>query len=80
MTKTKKLKIWTLITYGLILVGAGHGILFLFLIEVFTFPYFTKDSFSFSLNGVSNHFAVIGLSILLGQLALLFSLFNRHKS
>ncbi|RXK61957.1 hypothetical protein ESA94_02790 [Lacibacter luteus] len=80
MTTTKKLKIWTLITHGLILVGAGHGILFLFIIEIFTFPYLTKDSFIFSFNGVDNHFAVIGFLSLLGQICLLFSLFNLKQN
>lgn len=79
MTKTKKLKIWTLITHGLIIIGAGHGILFLFIIEFFSFPYVTKDSFSFLFNDVENHFAVVGLLSLLGQSALLFSLFNRRQ-
>lgn len=80
MTKTKKLKIWTLITHGLIIIGAGHGILFLFIIEIFSFPYLTKDSFNFSFNGVDNHFAVVGLLSLLGQIALLFSLFNHRQN
>ena len=76
MTTTKKLKIWTLITHGLIIIGAGHGILLLFFIEIFSFPYLTKDIFSFLFNGVDNHFAVVGLLSLLGQISLLFSLFN----
>ncbi|MBN8790103.1 MAG: hypothetical protein J0I84_23720 [Terrimonas sp.] len=80
MTRTKKLKIWTLITHGLIIIGAGHGILFLFFIEIFSFPYLTKDSFSFLFNGVDNHFAVVGLLSLLGQIAILFSLFNRRQN
>jgi hypothetical protein len=76
MTKTKKLKIWTLITHALILTGAGHGVLFFFFIEIVSFPYLTKDNFSFLFNGVYNHFAVVGLLSLLGQIALLFSLFQ----
>jgi hypothetical protein len=79
MTKTKKLKIWTLITHGLIIIGAGHGILILFFIEIVSFPYLTKDNFSFLFNGVDNHFAVVGFLSLLGQIALIFSLFNRRQ-
>ncbi len=42
LTTTKKLKIWTIITHALIIVGAGHGILFFFMIEIVSFPYIQK--------------------------------------
>jgi hypothetical protein len=79
MTTTKKLKIWTLVTHGLIIIGAGHGILFLFIIEIFSFPYVTKENFSFLFNGVENHFPVVGLLSFLGQATLIFSIIHHKK-
>jgi hypothetical protein len=58
MNTSRKLKIWTLITHGLIIVGWGHGILFFFLIEFF---------------GFTENFPVVGGAILLGQLFILLS-------
>ncbi len=74
MITTNKLKIWTIVSHGLIVIGAGHGILFLFIVEVLLFPYVTKDSFSLSFNVVDNHFPIVGLTTFLGQAALLFSI------
>ena len=80
MTTNKKLKIWTIITHGLIVIGAGHGIFFLFIYEILAFPYLTKENFSFSFSSVDNHFPVVGLTTFLGQAALIFSiLHNKQK-
>ena len=78
MTTTKKLKIWTLVTHGFIIVGAGHGILFLFIIEIFSFPYLIKDGFSFLPGAGENHFPTVGLLSFLGQAALILSI-SHHK-
>ena len=79
LTTTKKLKIWTIITHALIIVGAGHGILFFFMIEIISFPYITKDNFRFSFSTIDNHFPTVGLLILLGQIALKFSILYRKQ-
>jgi peptidoglycan/LPS O-acetylase OafA/YrhL len=79
MITTKKLKIWTIISHGLIIVGAGHGILFLFIIEIFFFPYVTKDNFNFSFSTDDNHFPIVGLTTLLGQTTLVLSILNKKQ-
>jgi hypothetical protein len=80
MITSSKLKIWTIITHALILFGAGHGGGFFALMEIFSFPYFTHEHFSFSFNpSIEDHFPVIGLTTLLGQIALLFSILYKHK-
>ena len=79
MTTSKKLKIWTIVSHGLIIIGAGHGILFLFIIEILAFPYLTNDNFSFSFNSVDNHFSVVGLTTFLGQAALIFSMWHNKQ-
>ncbi len=80
LTTTKKLKIWSVVTQAIIIVGAGHGILFFFLLEIFGFPYVTRDSFSFLFSGVEKHFATVGFVTLLGQAALLFSILDKKQS
>jgi hypothetical protein len=79
MITSRKLKIWTIVTHGLIIIGAGHGILFLFIIEILTFPYLTIDNFNFSFSAVGNHFPVVGLTTFLGQTALIFSILHNNQ-
>ncbi len=76
---TRKLKIWTIVSHGLIIIGGGHGIAFLFIIEILTFPYLTRENFSFSFTSVDNHFPVVGLTTFLGQVALIFSILNKKQ-
>lgn len=81
MITSKKIKIWTIITHAFIVIGAGHGVAFFALIEILSFPYFTQEYFSFSFTpSVENHFPVIGLTSLLGQIALLFSILHKRHN
>lgn len=80
LTTTKKLKIWTIITHALIIVGAGHGVFFFFLIELIWLPYITKNNFSFSFSTADNHFPTIGLLMLLGQAALIISILHQKQN
>ncbi len=79
MVKSRKLKIWTIVSHGLIIIGAGHGFLFMFMTEILTFPYLTNENFSFSFTSVDNHFSVIGLTTLLGQVGLIFSILHNNQ-
>lgn len=79
MITNRKLKIWTIVSHGLIIVGAGHGILFLFIIEILAFPYLTKENFSFSFHSVDDHFPVVGLMAFLGQAVMIFSILNNKQ-
>lgn len=79
MITSVKLKIWTLLSHAIIIIGAGHGILFLVVIEILTFPYVTKDNFDFSFSLIENHFPVVGFTTFLGQIALLFSILNKKQ-
>lgn len=81
MTTSRKLKIWTIITHALIVVGFGHGILFFGLIEILFFHYITKEHLDFSLNAdFGSHLPVIGLITFLGQLALLLSILKKKNN
>jgi hypothetical protein len=79
ITTNKKLKILTIISHGFIIIGAGHGIACLFVIEILWFPYLAKDNFSISFSGVDNHFPVVGLTTLVGQASLLCSILLRRQ-
>jgi hypothetical protein len=79
MTTKKKLKYWTIVAHGLIIIGAGHGVIFFFLLEILFFPYVTNNNFSFVFNIDGNHFPVVGLTTFLGQAALVYSIFHRKQ-
>ena len=79
MTTTKKLKIWTILSHACIVVGFGHGVIILLLIEIMWFPYFTRD-FSFFFNeSFAKHLPVVGFTTLLGQAALIISILNTKQ-
>jgi hypothetical protein len=76
---SKKLKIWTLITHALIIIGAGHGGAWLLIFEIAYFPYVTKENFSFAQSSDNNHFPVVGLVSLIGQAAIICSMLSLNK-
>jgi hypothetical protein len=79
MTTSRKLKIWTIITHAFIVVGFGHGIITLGFIEVFWFPYITKDGFTFFFNSsFEARLPTIGLLTLIGQASLACSTFTKR--
>jgi hypothetical protein len=81
MNTSRKLKIWTMITPGLIVVGWGHGILFFFLIEIFGFPYFSNENISFRLTlPFESRMPLVGFWILLGQVFILVSIFVKRPN
>ena len=80
LTTTKKLKIWSVVTQAIIIIGTGHGVLFFFTIEIFGFPYVTRNSFTFSFSSVEYHSAVVGFTTLLGQVALILSILDKKQS
>jgi hypothetical protein len=63
MNTSRTLKIWTLITFGVIVVGWGHGILFFFLVEFF---------------GYAGHLSIVAAAILLGQLSIVLSIVKKE--
>jgi hypothetical protein len=77
MTINKKLQIWTVFLHGFIVIGAGHGIGFLFLVEIISFPYFGEDGFTLLLTDTKGHLPVIGLTMLLGQCAMTVSIASK---
>lgn len=78
MITTTKLKIWTIISHALIVVGFGHGILTLGVVEVFWVPNIAKAGFTFSLNAsFEARLPMVALTTLLGQLAIIYSIFNK---
>ena len=80
MTTNRRLKIWSLATHALIVVGFGHGILFFFIIEIFEFPFVTKGNFSLLFNvPFESRLPIVGLTSLCGQIALLVSIANTDK-
>ncbi|MFT3823312.1 MAG: hypothetical protein QM731_05300 [Chitinophagaceae bacterium] len=80
MNTSSKIKIWTIILQALIVVGFGHGIIPFIGIEIYWFPYFTKEHFSFAPDApFEGHLPVIGLITLLGQASLVTSMVHQKK-
>jgi len=74
MNTSRKLKIWTLISNALIIVGWGHGILFFFLIEIFYLPDLPKQ-YSWGLTSdFDASLPMVGFWMLLGQLLVVASM------
>lgn len=78
MITNKKLKIWTMVSHGLILVGAGHGVMVLLVIEIFFLPFIKENSLNFSFDA-ENHFSVVSLMMLLGQAAMITSILSSRQ-
>lgn len=80
MITNHKLKIWTIITHALIVVGFGHGAIFFGFLAIFWFPYFTKAPFSFLLTApFESRLPVAGLATLLGQVFLIYSILSKEN-
>lgn len=75
MLALKKLKVWTIILHGLIIIAAGHGIPPLFMLEAFYFFNIKMADFDCSFSADHNHFGAMALTALLGQVAIITSLF-----
>jgi hypothetical protein len=80
MISTKKLKIWTMVTHGLIIIGMGHGIACLGILEMFWFYGCIKAIFDLSFSLFVTTISPVVILSLLGQAAVLFSLFNKDKT
>jgi hypothetical protein len=72
MITSNKLKIWTLITHGFIIVGAGHGSACLFLLEGLSFI----DAGNRGNFNILDPYLAIPLLMLIGQLSIIFSMRN----
>ena len=74
----RTLTIWVAILYAVIIIGAGHGVAFIGLLEIIMLPYFfgiMSEDFTFSLTasfeesiGVSMLFAFIGHILLIASI------------
>ncbi len=81
MTATRGLKIWTIITHALIIVGIGHGIAFIAIIELISLPYwFSGIFFNTRDSSIGGLLAMVGLSSLLGQGAIIYSILLKRKN
>ena len=79
MTASRRLKIWTLITHALIIVGWGHGGVCLAIIEIMSLPYFLNSLFSSSSDSSFEILLlVVGFTTLVGQSAIIFSLLTKR--
>lgn len=75
MLFTKKIKIWILITHGLILVGAGHGAAFLFMLPIASVIGLAGSE----LTSNDDVMLLTSLLIFVGQLCLLLSIKRREE-
>ena len=78
MNTSWKLKIWTIITHGLIFIGAGHGISILFFFELTAFPFIGRGNFGYWFNGIEEQFTEAGLPMFVGQIMLIASNYIRQ--
>jgi hypothetical protein len=79
MTKLHRLSNWTILADLLIIIGAGHGIVPLGLMEPFIIHHFKSEYFSFALkNSYDNSIGAAALFSMSGQLLLLASMFVKN--
>ena len=75
LQSSAKLKVWTIITHWIILIGFGHGILALGVIDILWFPYFTKPGFTFlPAADIEHKLPMVGLLGILGTIILGYSI------
>jgi len=83
MNDIKKVKIFTILIHSFIIIGAGHGIGIMGMIDIASIPNLI-DNYGFTLNGnFDDNIMSIGLLSLIGKMLLIFSLFvktNRIKN
>ncbi|MBR9847350.1 MAG: hypothetical protein GYB35_15160 [Algicola sp.] len=83
MNKIKKVKIFTILIHSFIIIGAGHGIGIMGMIDIASIPNLI-DNYGITLSGnFDDNIMSIGLLSLIGKILLIFSLFikiNRIKN
>ena len=83
MNDIRKVKIFTILFHSFIIIGAGHGIGIMGIIDIASIPNLI-DNYEFTLNGnFDDNIMSIGLLSLIGKILLIFSLFmkiNRIKN
>ena len=80
MIQTKSIKIWTLLTHAFIIIGMGHGILTLGILEIFSFTNIFSNPRPPDGGDVSSiALRLVGLLSLIGQIALIVSIFVNAK-
>jgi FtsH-binding integral membrane protein len=75
MVTSTKLKIWTIVTHGFIIIGGGHGIGCLFIIELMGI----WSGFNSILNSEKWLFNLVGILTLIGQFCIVISISKRGK-
>jgi hypothetical protein len=83
MNDIKKIKIFAILIHSFIIIGAGHGIGIMGMIDIASIPNLL-DNYGFTLRGnFDDNIMSIGLLSLIGKILLIFSLFikiNRIKN
>jgi len=83
MNDIKKIKIFTILIHSFIIIGAGHGIGIMGMIDIASIPNLI-DNYGFTLSGnFDDNIMSIGLLSLIGKILLILSLFvkiNRIKN
>jgi len=81
MIQTKSIKIWTLLTHAFIIIGMGHGILTLGILEAFSLAtLFDKPEPADGGDVSSMALRLVGLFSLIGQVAIIASIFVKVKT
>jgi hypothetical protein len=79
MSYLKKIKIFTIIIHSFIIIGVGHGIGIMGIIDIASIPNLI-DGYGFTLKGeFSDKIMSIGLISLIGKVLLIISLFLKSK-
>ena len=81
MIRTKNIKVWTLLTYALIVIGMGHGILILGIAEPLWLTTIFQEPKSAEAAEVSDAILqLVALMSLLGQIAVVISIYAKVKT
>jgi hypothetical protein len=79
MISTRKLKIWIILTHAFIIIGMGHGVLTLGILEVFCLIKIPGLHFNDPGNDPNNYIMLSGLIALAGQCLIAFSGVNKQQ-
>ena len=76
----KKTKIWTIILHSIIIIGAGHGIGILAIMDVASLPLIYEDGIKDSMTGgFGENLVLVGLISIIGKVVLILSLFLKKE-
>lgn len=77
MINSNRLRIWTIICHFFIVIGFGHGVLTLGILEILWLPFFRKEGFTVAINSpFTVRLSAVVISTFIGQCLLVASIIS----